>query len=104
MYGHPVLLFFFNDTATTEIYTLSLHDALPIFAAVVPERVVDGLQPIEVDQQQGERPVPEPGELDVELTRLRDRALSLLLIDFDGLKAVNDALGYDRGEDRKSVV
>src|SRR3712207_8632268 len=29
----PVLLyvFFFNDTATTEIYTLSLHDALPIY-------------------------------------------------------------------------
>src|SRR3712207_7151498 len=26
------LYFFFNDTATTEIYTLSLHDALPIFA------------------------------------------------------------------------
>src|SRR3712207_7805147 len=25
--------FFFNDTATTEIYTLSLHDALPIFPA-----------------------------------------------------------------------
>src|SRR3712207_8222855 len=24
--------FFFNDTATTEIYTLSLHDALPIFS------------------------------------------------------------------------
>src|SRR3712207_7213631 len=27
------LFFFFNDTATTEIYTLSLHDALPICAA-----------------------------------------------------------------------
>src|SRR3712207_7592389 len=27
-----VVLFFFNDTATTEIYTLSLHDALPISA------------------------------------------------------------------------
>src|SRR3712207_7701483 len=26
--------FFFNDTATTEIYTLSLHDALPIFSDV----------------------------------------------------------------------
>src|SRR2546430_6534890 len=26
----PSLFFFFNDTATTEIYTLSLHDALPI--------------------------------------------------------------------------
>src|SRR3712207_8888379 len=30
---HPVFdtCFFFNDTATTEIYTLSLHDALPIY-------------------------------------------------------------------------
>src|SRR6267143_3166015 len=27
-----MLCFFFNDTATTEIYTLSLHDALPIYA------------------------------------------------------------------------
>src|SRR5256885_11481695 len=27
------IFFFFNDTATTEIYTLSLHDALPIFVA-----------------------------------------------------------------------
>src|SRR2546430_13289566 len=27
-----LLFFFFNDTATTEIYTLSLHDALPISA------------------------------------------------------------------------
>ena len=26
----PLFFFFFNDTATTEIYTLSLHDALPI--------------------------------------------------------------------------
>src|SRR2546426_12042209 len=29
------MFFFFNDTATTEIYTLSLHDALPIFAALI---------------------------------------------------------------------
>src|SRR5260221_1580641 len=28
-----ILFFFFNDTATTEIYTLSLHDALPILCA-----------------------------------------------------------------------
>src|ERR1051325_12148962 len=28
-----VFFFFFNDTATTEIYTLSLHDALPIYHA-----------------------------------------------------------------------
>src|SRR6266446_3238293 len=33
-----VSFFFFNDTATTEIYTLSLHDALPISATGAPGR------------------------------------------------------------------
>src|SRR2546426_9900134 len=35
-----LFFFFFNDTATTEIYTLSLHDALPIsaFCGCFPER------------------------------------------------------------------
>src|SRR5215217_8341287 len=39
------LFFFFNDTATTEIYTLSLHDALPISmgsGAAMPVSVVKG--------------------------------------------------------------
>src|SRR5690349_25103900 len=40
-----LFFFFFNDTATTEIYTLSLHDALPIWPR--PERF---------------RPGPEPGQ------------------------------------------
>src|ERR1017187_5252003 len=31
-----MFLFFFNDTATTEIYTLSLHDALPIYGLAQP--------------------------------------------------------------------
>src|SRR5256885_16442406 len=31
---HFSFFFFFNDTATTEIYTLSLHDALPILRAL----------------------------------------------------------------------
>src|SRR5256885_11933842 len=35
------LFFFFNDTATTEIYTLSLHDALPICADVAHEGAID---------------------------------------------------------------
>src|SRR5437016_10237087 len=30
-----VFFFFFNDTATTEIYTLSLHDALPILKTII---------------------------------------------------------------------
>ena len=44
-------VFFFNDTATTEIYTLSLHDALPIYghalvlhAGGAPVSLVDGGQ------------------------------------------------------------
>src|SRR2546423_11083294 len=33
-----ISFFFFNDTATTEIYTLSLHDALPIYRAAARPR------------------------------------------------------------------
>src|SRR2546429_1910220 len=33
-----VSFFFFNDTATTEIYTLSLHDALPIYVPAADRR------------------------------------------------------------------
>src|SRR5256885_10157695 len=39
------MFFFFNDTATTEIYTLSLHDALPISAGAVAEPVRDTADP-----------------------------------------------------------
>src|SRR3989442_6678680 len=35
-----LFVFFFNDTATTEIYTLSLHDALPISEMPMSRRVV----------------------------------------------------------------
>src|SRR6266699_6736477 len=36
---HYISFFFFNDTATTEIYTLSLHDALPICGGLPFERI-----------------------------------------------------------------
>src|SRR5689334_25235067 len=35
---NTTLLFFFNDTAPTEIYTLSLHDALPIYINIIARR------------------------------------------------------------------
>src|SRR3712207_7664592 len=38
------MFFFFNDTATTEIYTLSLHDALPIYVGKVSLQLVGGLK------------------------------------------------------------
>src|SRR2546429_7043091 len=42
MVAHPlkIVFFFFNDTATTEIYTLSLHDALPILLAESIRQIV----------------------------------------------------------------
>src|SRR2546430_16548231 len=47
VFSSCLMLFFFNDTATTEIYTLSLHDALPIFERFreqepLPELASDG--------------------------------------------------------------
>src|SRR2546426_9226563 len=45
--------FFFNDTATTEIYTLSLHDALPISYVCRDERRILKICLISPDGQQG---------------------------------------------------
>src|SRR6266496_1065772 len=39
-YIHFFFFFFFNDTATTEIYTLSLHDALPIYGRAAVDLVL----------------------------------------------------------------
>src|SRR3712207_8109299 len=66
--------FFFNDTATTEIYTLSLHDALPILAVAL--RLDDSVNP--------------RGEGSHELSHVLTRALAGQL-----------ALGVE--EDRKST-
>src|SRR2546422_11151168 len=48
--------FFFNDTATTEIYTLSLHDALPIFEAHPLEQ--DAAQHLEEVGERQQQPHP----------------------------------------------
>src|SRR5258708_10810227 len=64
---YPILLFFFfNDTATTEIYTLSLHDALPISlrrpgrSGLAPGQVVDVKDlPPEVRGETGAAGAPE---------------------------------------------
>src|SRR2546422_4621101 len=71
--------FFFNDTATTEIYTLSLHDALPIYqrAAAVRALLFGQLrqvvyvvnQPLDVDRRERLRERP-PEVLDRKSTRL----------------------------------
>src|SRR3712207_9425555 len=47
--------FFFNDTATTEIYTLSLHDALPIFETLSGDAVDPRSAMLFSDKQYRER-------------------------------------------------
>src|SRR3989442_15837326 len=65
---HPTIyisfFFFFNDTATTEIYTLSLHDALPIC------RACGGHCSIQSNKESSIAPSTWPPALDRKSTRL----------------------------------
>src|SRR3712207_9058549 len=56
------LFFFFNDTATTEIYTLSLHDALPISIVDLKTGRVHWIPHPLCCWPYGEPPYPEPLE------------------------------------------
>src|SRR2546430_8027793 len=62
------IFFFFNDTATTEIYTLSLHDALPICDQEQDRGVEQGID--EVDDQDVHHSATRYGITDRKSTRL----------------------------------
>src|SRR5213596_3204925 len=92
------LFFFFNDTATTEIYTrpytLSLHDALPIWDVVVRDHRVESVQGVhhpgaQIDEPYEGRPAP---------LQLRDHGLVEFLDegDFVGDARAIERLGCDR--------
>src|SRR6266480_6017945 len=68
------LFFFFNDTATTEIYTLSLHDALPI---CLPDRSSGPPRhpPVRSHRAQTQRTMPRP--VDRKSTRLNSSHMSI---------------------------
>src|SRR6266850_4830019 len=70
LYSNLIFFFFFNDTATTEIYTLSLHDALPISLGPA---LLDG-PPEVLDVLLDRREVP-PGDRDRKSTRLNSSHL-----------------------------
>src|SRR2546430_9051131 len=74
-----ITFFFFNDTATTEIYTLSLHDALPI-SKVRSKRIAY------VDTERG---------TDFYAQEVKDRQVHPAAFDFDAL--------YTKSIDRKST-
>src|SRR3989454_8480898 len=64
------LFFFFNDTATTEIYTLSLHDALPICGN---ESVKRSALRVFQGRLQGLRPIARKGRADHQRQSRRPR-------------------------------
>src|SRR2546426_9179893 len=70
--------FFFNDTATTEIYTLSLHDALPIFTTPPSSAAQSGApfaqQPVLQIQDANGNPVSTQG---VSVTRSEEHTSEL---------------------------
>src|SRR2546430_12466513 len=87
VYSCIFLFFFFNDTATTEIYTLSLHDALPISQArpavsaigrleEIVSAVIDGRVVVRGD---GHRGIPRSEEHTSELQSQSNLVCRLLL-------------------------
>src|SRR5690349_24815080 len=72
-----MVFFFFSDTATTEIYTLSLHDALPIYRGEVgEERVLVAVflhEPEANVEQRPDRGEDEPGQPVDDAAREEDR-------------------------------
>src|SRR6266496_6768353 len=70
-----LFVFVFNDTATTEIYTLSLHDALPIS----PARGCSSLPAVRASAWARHRPPARSEEHTSELQSRRDRVCRLLL-------------------------
>src|SRR3712207_8405689 len=81
------MFFFFNDTATTEIYTLSLHDALPICANREIVIAVRGI--VEPDRFDGRAQIG----LDADLLQHR----------LDGLRPQLECRDVTHQEDRKST-
>src|SRR5690242_20799827 len=71
--SHLFFFFFFNDTATTEIYTLSLHDALPISVIRDRAELLGGL--VRVSSGQRQRALS-PGP-DRKSTRLNSSLMSI---------------------------
>src|SRR3712207_9132416 len=81
------MFFFFNDTATTEIYTLSLHDALPIYIfgalaqferSIIRERTNAGLRAaLARGRKGGRRPKLQEDDIEAVLAFLRDPQISV---------------------------
>src|SRR3989449_11486813 len=73
--------FFFNDTATTEIYTLSLHDALPISVLEGPQEILVEQLGLLVPSGTQPRLLLEAAPLLLRVVQLAERVRDLALLD-----------------------
>src|SRR2546427_6090726 len=89
--------FFFNDTATTEIYTLSLHDALPISEAEHEEVREEDHAEDPGDHHRGDDPrAPEQEREDRKSTRLNSSHSQISYAVFCLKKKKNESLSITR--------
>src|SRR3712207_7100952 len=101
--------FFFNDTATTEIYTLSLHDALPISVYIPGEIRDSGYARVQLEQIDIARRIiakyPEAFELatsEADIRRAFARGRIGSLLGMEGGHAIENSLG--RSEEHTSEL
>src|SRR6266704_5887675 len=93
------LFFFFNDTATTEIYTLSLHDALPIYGTGYIARMTRASM-VEVMTQQYIR----TARLDRKSTRLNSSHVSISYAVFCLKKKKNTLFGCSFRKNKETLA
>src|SRR5690625_5673334 len=94
----PFSSLFFKDTATTELYTLSLHDALPIFGIAVVESIQIIFHSLGADSAGDLLIVPE----DRKSTRLNSSHVAISYAVFC-LKKKNSHRNIDRGSVRSLI-
>src|SRR5438445_3745636 len=94
-----LFFFFFIDTATTEIYTLSLHDALPILRAAAPVPGLERLQQHDRTSPAGGVPARRSEEHTSEL-QSRQYLVCRLLLEKKKFNNINPFLGSSPGHER----
>src|SRR3712207_9257687 len=111
-----MVCFFFNDTATTEIYTLSLHDALPICVGIAQRALELGLKYSQERKTFG-KPIAQHQAIQFKLADMATKveAARLLTLKAARMKDAGERSDLEAGmaklfaseagkEDRKSVV
>src|SRR2546428_7427250 len=101
--SHRCLFFFFNDTATTEIYTLSLHDALPIYQTNVStarqgsQTACASPRPRAPEPRRGPAPHGTPDRKSTRLNSTQSNLVCRLLLEKKKKKVPTDSLRNPHG-------